>query len=445
MRLIASALLLSLLSSPLSGQFKLSAEVRPRTEFRNGFKTPRSAGSDPAFFTEQRSRVYVDYAEEKYTFRLALQDVRLWGEVPQIFKNENGNTFLSEAWGQYAVNPRFSVRAGRQIISYDNERILGGLEWAQQGRRHDALLLQFENKKKIDRLHVGLAYNSDDDVPEPAYLQAPAANYYSVSGNYKSLQYAWYNHAFTEDKGSVSLLALNATLQNADSTVSHKQTLGTYVSYRAGKLTFIGDLYAQTGRQNGRPVGALLAGLSATYPTKVTPITLGAEFISGQDATTESNRITAFQPDYGTNHAFNGLMDYFYVGPANGTVGVTDLYLKTKWKLGGAALLAHGHQFFTGSAQVDADGERLPSAMGTEVDLVYVRPLAAGVTLHVGYSHLLGTENADPPPPRQPAVQQLGLDHDHLPPHPLRERRQAEEITTGHHLPHTDLPKTRQP
>ena len=386
------ALLLFSLAAPASAQFTLSAEVRPRAEFRNGFKTPSATGFDPAFFVEQRSRLYLDYAEDRYTFRLALQDVRLWGEVPQIFKNEDGNTFLSEAWGQYQFTPGFGMKAGRQIISYDNQRILGGLEWAQQGRRHDALLFLFEGEKKVNRLHLGFAYNSDDDVPEPALLQRPAANFYSVSGNYKSLQYAWFNRTFAEEKGTLSLLAMNTTLQNADSTVSNRQTLGTYFSYRIGKVTLSCDAYAQTGRLAGNDVGAFLGGLNATLPTKATPLTLGFEYISGKDDTDESGKVTAFSPDFGTNHAFNGFMDYFFVGPANGTVGVTDLFVKTKWKVGDAELLAHGHHFLTGSEQLDAGGAQLGASMGTELDLVYVRQLAETVTLHVGYSHLLGTE-----------------------------------------------------
>ncbi|PPK88396.1 hypothetical protein CLV84_1363 [Neolewinella xylanilytica] len=392
MKKIAFLLLFLSLGAGLSAQFELSAEVRPRAEFRNGFKTPSSSGFDPAFFVEQRSRLYLDYAEEKYTFRLALQDVRLWGEVPQIFKNEGGNTFLSEAWGQYRFTPGFSVKAGRQIISYDNERILGALEWAQQGRRHDALLFQFEGEKKVNRLHLGFAFNSDDDIPEPALLQRPGANFYSVSGNYKSLQYAWFNRTFAEEKGTLSLLAMNETLQNADSTVSNRQTLGTYFTYQVGKVTLSGDLYAQTGRLGGNTVGALLGGINATYPTKATPLTLGFEYISGKDDTDESADVTWFDPSYGTNHAFNGFMDYFFVGPANGTVGVTDLYLKTKWKVGKAALLAHGHHFLTASEQLDDSGDKLSASLGTELDLVYVRKLADAVTLHVGYSHLLGTE-----------------------------------------------------
>ncbi|MEM9929327.1 MAG: alginate export family protein, partial [Bacteroidota bacterium] len=375
-----------------SAQFKLSAQVRPRTEFRNGFKTPTSSGFDPAFFTEQRSRLNIDFKDDKYAMRFSIQDVRIWGEVPQIFKEDAGTAFLSEAWGQYFVNETFSIKAGRQIISYDNQRFLGGLEWAQQGRRHDALLFINENKEKRTKLHVGLAFNADKDRPEPAYLQAPGASFYSVGGNYKALQYAWYNKTFADKKGSLSLLALNAMTQNPDSTVSSKQTFGVIPRIKAGKVTIAADVYYQTGKIGDRSVNAFLAGVNATLPTKVTPITLGFEYISGKDDDDTSTDITNFSPDYGTNHAFNGLMDYFFVGPANGNVGVLDLYLKTRFKVGKGALLLHGHEFMTGSTQLDGEGEKLSSGMGFELDAVYVRKLSPAVTLHVGASALMGTE-----------------------------------------------------
>lgn len=38
-------------------QLEISAEIRPRTEFRNGFKSLNSKGEHPALFTEQRSRL----------------------------------------------------------------------------------------------------------------------------------------------------------------------------------------------------------------------------------------------------------------------------------------------------------------------------------------------------------------------------------------------------
>ena len=390
-QLLCTCLLLVLATLEVAAQFTLTAEVRPRSEYRNGFKTPTSDGKDAAFFTEQRSRLYLDYAEEKYKFRLSLQDVRFWGEIPQIFKQEDGNTFISEAWGQYFITPKFSIKAGRQIISYDNQRFLGGLEWAQQGRRHDALLFLYEDKEAKSKFHVGLAYNSDDDVAEPAKLQAEGANFYSVGGSYKALQYAWYNKAF--DGGKISLLALNAVNQNPDSTNSSKQTFGIIGSTKVSdKITVGGDFYYQTGKIGQNNVGAFLAGVKATFKTKVTPLTVGMEYISGKDDDDSSTDIKHFSPDYGTNHAHNGFMDYFFVGPANGTVGVMDIYLKTKFALKKGALIVNAHEFMTGSTQLDAEGRELSRGMGLELDFVYAVKLAPSVSFNLGYSQLFGTD-----------------------------------------------------
>ena len=385
-----AAVFMGLISSETMGQFTLSAEVRPRSEFRNGFKTPSSEGFKPVFFTEQRSRLYIDYIQPKYQMKVAFQDVRMWGQTTQIFKQEVGTTFLSEAWGQINLSEKVALKAGRQIISYDNERFLGGLEWAQQGRRHDALLFKIDDKASKVKLDIGLAFNADQDVAEPALLQGKYPNYYSVGGSYKTMQYAWFHKDM--ENAAISLLALNNGTQNADSTVSNKQTFGLIGSKKVGNITFATDVYYQTGELAKQKVNALLAGVNATFKTKVTPITLGYEYISGKDDTDASGINTAFSPDYGTNHAFNGFMDYFYVGPANGSVGVQDFYIKTKFKLGKGALLAHGHQFLTGSEQLATDVTTLSKNMGTEIDLVYVQKIGTDITLNLGFSQLFASE-----------------------------------------------------
>ncbi|MEM1119866.1 MAG: hypothetical protein AAGJ18_05420, partial [Bacteroidota bacterium] len=89
----------------------------------------------------------------------------------------------------------------------------------------------------------------------------------------------------------------------------------------------------------------------------------------------------------------NGFMDYFFVGPANGNVGVMDLYVKTKFKLKKGALVVNAHQFMTGSKQIDAESRELNKAMGFEVDFVYAVKLAPSVTWNIGYSQLFGTDN----------------------------------------------------
>lgn len=383
---IISCLIL-LVSFTAKSQVSISGEVRPRTEFRNGFKTLTAESKNPAFFTEQRSRLYLDYADSTFKFRVAFQDIRIWGETSQIFKEEYGKTFLSEAWGQYYFTPVLSVKVGRQIISYDNQRFIGGLEWAQQGRRHDAALLLYENSKT--KFHFGVAYNQDDDVPEQAFLQSPGAGYYTVGGNYKTFQYGWFNQGF--ETGSLSLLAFNAGYQNADTTVSFKQTFGLVGAKSIGGIKLAGDFYYQTGELAKNSVSAYLIGLNATISTPLTPLTFGVEQISGKDADDTSSKITAFSPDFGTNHAHNGYMDYFFVGPANGAVGVTDLYLKTAFKVSGGAFKANIHHFLTGSKQLATDGSELSKSMGTEVDLVYSKKLKGGVSWVLGYSQMLAT------------------------------------------------------
>mgnify|MGYP001278968752 CR=1 FL=1 len=388
---LLTAFLVILVVVSMHAQVNISAEVRPRTEFRNGFKTLTDESKDPAVFTEQRSRLYIDYADSAFKFRVAFQDIRIWGETSQIFKEEFGKTFISEAWGQYYFNKDLSVKVGRQIISYDNQRFLGGLEWAQQGRRHDAALLIFEPERT--KIHLGFAYNQDDDVPEQAFLQSPGAGYYSVGGSYKSFQYGWFNQGF--NSGSLSLLAFNAGYQNADSTVSFKQTFGAIASKQISGVKLAGDFYYQTGKLSGNKVNAFLAGINGTFSTPVTPITVGVEHISGKDDGDTSTDITAFSPDFGTNHAHNGFMDYFFVGPANGTVGVTDLYVKTSFKLAGGALKINAHEFMTGSSQLDGEGIELSKIMGTEIDLVYGKQLKGGVTWNIGYSQLFATDTME--------------------------------------------------
>ena len=82
------------------GQFTLSGEIRPRAEFRNGFKTLNTEANDPAFFIEQRSRINFGYKNEKLGFKLSLQDVRIWGNAAQIYKDDPALTNVYEAYGE---------------------------------------------------------------------------------------------------------------------------------------------------------------------------------------------------------------------------------------------------------------------------------------------------------------------------------------------------------
>ena len=91
-------------------ELTVGAQVRPRAEFRNGFKTLTEDDRDAAFFVEQRTRLFTDYKTNKFRIRINLQDVRIWGSVDQIAKSDPNLFNLYEGWGEYYINDKLAVR-----------------------------------------------------------------------------------------------------------------------------------------------------------------------------------------------------------------------------------------------------------------------------------------------------------------------------------------------
>jgi len=86
-------------------------------------------------------------------------------------------------------------------------------------------------------------------------------------------------------------------------------------------------------------------------------------------------------------------MDYFFVGNGHGNIGLTDIYLKTNWKLGDKSnLLIHLHQFLSPVDVPDETGGTRSAELAREIDLVFNHNMAQGVNLKVGFSALDGTE-----------------------------------------------------
>lgn len=386
-------------------QFTLGAEVRPRSEYRHGFKKLIDADSqDPAFFIEQRTRLQASYKDAKMTFLFSLQDVRIWGSERQIYKPADGVSpnfaAVHQAWGKYLLSDKVAVKVGRQELDYDNARFLGNLGWAQQSRSHDALLFMVSDSTSA--FHIGAAFNQDANTPEYAKLLSTD---YNQAGNYKTMQYAWYHKDFKG--GGISALFFNNGLQTYDSLgvgeTHFSQTTGLYSTFKAGKVAFTAEAYYQFGKDAAdRDLSAFLLGASASVPLGKVGLSLGADYVSGTALDTESGINNAFTPLYGTNHKFYGLMDYFYVGNPNAqlgrTTGLINPYLKTKVGLPKGALLVHLHHFLS-PTDIYKDPELLSgptsSSLGTEIDLVYNLDLAQNVNLKVGYSQLFATESME--------------------------------------------------
>lgn len=378
-----------------NAQFVLSGELRPRVEYRHGFKSPAALDMTAAAFISQRSRIYLNYKNDKMKIGFSLQDVRVWGDVPQL--NLSDNSFsVHEAWGEYLFTPTLSMKAGRMELVYDDARMLGNVDWAQQGRSHDIGLLKWEPAKW--KIHAGFAFNQNKEQLSDRI--------YKVAGNYKSMQLLWINRKW--DDLTFSFLFLSNGKQNVEEngvvtsyTTRFSQTIGATATYRAEPFSINASIYRQSGSDVPEVnVDATNFALNARWAVnEQLSFTPGFEYLSGtnQDDAAKPgfNTTNSFNPFYGTNHKFNGHMDYYYVGNHINSVGLQDIYLKVNYSKTRFSAGADFHLFSAAANILNPDdpSKMMDKNLGQEIDVYVGYKLADGIMLNTGYSQYFTTES----------------------------------------------------
>ncbi|MDO3693556.1 hypothetical protein QVZ41_01675 [Wenyingzhuangia sp. chi5] len=372
--------------------FSLAGEFRPRTEWIDGFnyKYQPAAAAAPAgntsgrvgtpgyIETTVRAALNATYTTSSYTTYIGLQEVFTLGDRPQISATGNGNLRVQEAWADLKIFKALSVKLGRQPLSYDDQRILGGLGWAQQARTHDVGILKY--KKSGYAIDAGYSLNtSKDNIYDTALLFS-----------YREMAFIHANKKF--GNFNISALILNTNFQNGTPNKSNLTTAGIHFDTKLGPITLNGNGYIQDGQRAGDTTVdmAYLASLNAGLKIDdKTSVGLGGEIISGK--TTDS---AGFFPLYGTNHAFNGLMDRFYVGNHAGGNGLVDLNAKVSTKLiKGISTTLMGHYF--------KEESLTKNNLGTEIDLVVAKKLK-GYSVIAGYSQFFESDDFPNPATNAP-------------------------------------------
>ena len=202
-------------------------------------------------FISEHSLFSLKKPNKTFKAYLSLQNVRVWGDVPQLNKSDVYGTSIHEAWGEVFFGKMISLKFGRQEIIYDDHRIFGSVGWAQQARSHDAGILRVKPTEdhKID---LGIAYNS---MTESLYKEM------YTNSNYKALQFLHYHGKF--NKSGVSILFLNNGMAydaDTDTTkyeekISYSQTIGGRYSWKGDKVKFNVATYYQGGKKGHRCPG----------------------------------------------------------------------------------------------------------------------------------------------------------------------------------------------
>ena len=313
-------------TAPDYGDFTVDAQVRARGEFRTGLGTLDDGSEGPNLMVNDRVRLAFGWERKNISLKIAAQHTGLWQDGGQ--RNTNGSITLHEAWAKMTFGKGFFAQAGRQELSYDDERLFGAHDWAATGRAHDAFRLGWENERH--KLHAIVSVNQTADVVDDIIATKSTTS----PRLYKNMQTLWYHIGRDEAPFQISMLINNQGVSDASGNgVNYMQTFGAYATFAKRKFFSDASVYYQVGKdRTGTSVSAFLLSLNAGLQfSPKWSLSIGDDLLSGGDGKPGKNK--AFNQLYGSYHKFFGTMDYFGYG-STPTYGLNDLHAVCKFKPG---------------------------------------------------------------------------------------------------------------
>jgi hypothetical protein len=78
-------------------RLQIEFEFRPRSEYRNGYQQLRNDSTVGTFFTNQRSRLSLNYSyNNRFVLQFSVQDLKVWGQQDPRYTGATLQAF--EAW-----------------------------------------------------------------------------------------------------------------------------------------------------------------------------------------------------------------------------------------------------------------------------------------------------------------------------------------------------------
>ena len=423
MKKFGITLLLLLIVKIGLSQLSIDAEIRPRGEYRYGYKLLPEPDVVAANFISQRTRLNINYSYSKFNVGISLQDVRVWGDE-QLYSStgvfgDKASIEMKEGWIELLAGKHNAFKIGRQFFSYEDARLLAKRNWNQNALAYDAFLYKFS--KNDLKLHVGLSINNNKEnvfggdynlYDEIIYLDTITntliTQKVSISSRIQSLNFLYLSKALNE-KSHLSFFALATGFQKPDTkgTIYIKGTYGLFFKYAPENFGMRTGIYYQNGKNKiGQNVSAYMFNFCGNFTFDPFSVEAGLDYISGQDALNENenykNKDHFFDIFYGARHKYYGFMDYFSnmrIATDNG--GLVDFYCGLKYKLSDKSDLSLDYHYFSLQNRVSdptVEGEMnkaLNKALGSELDLVFGIKIFKEVKISGGFSFLLPTESLE--------------------------------------------------
>ncbi|PJJ83797.1 alginate export family protein [Mucilaginibacter auburnensis] len=462
----------TMLCNNVNAQVSLTGQLKTRSELRSGYGTLQPTGNSASFFTAQRTRLTFNYKSSKLIFQTSIQDVRLWGQDASTISAADGNKLgVHEAWAEIILSNKkdaafksspfdyFAIKLGRQEIAYDDERLLGALDWTMQARRHDAIVFKLQQSgwqvdlgaafnQHTDAINYNGTYYTPANIPatvkdnngnlantpagflplvnaagnsdkkgSPVFVNSPGTN--ALTQNYKAFQYLYaakkvgktkFSGLFFADQFGKYKLDSARNVANGNvgyiygrrfnqSGVNTRITTGILVNPVFGKnnqWAATAGYYYQGGRdKDSLALNAYMLTASVAYKAGKMSYTAGWDYLSGNNAFSTSKTNHRFDPLYGTPHKFWGYMDYFYAVSGAPNGGLSDPYLKVKLTANRFSAELAGHYFMLGADQKDVSGQALNKHLSTELDFTAAYKLNSLTTVDLGLSYMAATRSME--------------------------------------------------
>ena len=370
-------------------------QMLSRGEIRDGaLPLSQESTTDRSAFILGRTRLNIGYKRPNLELKAIIQHLGIWGQAGK------GDFNVQEAWAKVSSNKGLFAQIGRQMLSYDDERILGPNDWSMAGIAHDVLRAGYEGHGH--KFHAVFAFNQN------AANTVNGSTYYTGGAlPYKAMYMGWYHYDLPVAPLGVSLLALNIGMQSGtpgeDEHMEWQHVLGGYAKYSPKRWSLEGTYYKQIGKdEEGSVLDAWMASAKACWnPSDVLGFVAGYDFLSGdksfavrapgQMGLTHHDVLRGFNPIYGSHHAFYGAMDFFYVstyvdgftpGLQNAFVGVNVSPVKNM-------NLGLSYHYLAISTKLQDIG----STLGHEFELEGAWRFMKDAALACGFSYMFGTEN----------------------------------------------------
>ena len=392
---ICAALLLSAAAGAQERGYTFSSDVDffTRGEVRGDGLANGESGKDLAAFLLQRTAVGLQFSRGILDLRASAQFSTTWGG--------GSNLSMYEAWAQLTPVKGLQIRAGRQNLSYDDQRIFGSDNWAVTGMSHDVLKIAYEGFGH--KAHIFAAYNQN---PENI---AGGSFYQNGLLPYKTLQGVWYHYDIPKVKVGGSLLFANIGMQGGESaeeaSMNYQQVAGVYLSSAQKRWSAEASFYYQFGRhETGLPLQAWMTSVKGGFkPVSALEIRAGYDHLSGdpyfavpgqgQIGMIQHKVIRGFSSVYGSHHKFYGAMDFFYVqNYLNGfTPGLQNAYLGLCWTYKDKLSMEGAYHFLATSAKL----ENLKRPLGHEVEFSTTWKIYKDIKLSAGYTFMVGSSTME--------------------------------------------------